>query len=171
MLDMPGWKGSQLIVKSRIELGFIECSSHSMKTQAFYNEQDASIDANSATAGQENAVIIKLSNSLLSVYILFLLPCRSLHIFINTFFLSRKLILPSVLSLQECKGLPSEHNILISYLTDRDEIGQHEDLSQGWAESPAQSAQQNKTSLPQQTCISCTAACFILSTSTKCFVD
>lgn len=85
MLDIPGWKGSQRIVKSRIELGFIECPSQSVKTQAFHNEQDASIDANSATAGQENAVIIKLSNSLLSVYILFLLPCRSLHIFISIF--------------------------------------------------------------------------------------
>lgn len=113
MLDMPGWKGSQLIVKSRIELGFIECPSQSEKTQAFYNEQDASIDANSATAGQENAVIIKLSNSLLSVHILFLLPHRSLHVSISTFFLSQKLILPSVFSSQECKGLHSEHNILI----------------------------------------------------------
>lgn len=69
---MPGCKGSQLIVKSRIELGFIERPSQSVKTQAFYNEQDASIDANSA--GQENAVIIKLSNSLLSVHIFFFFP-------------------------------------------------------------------------------------------------
>lgn len=113
MLGMPGWKGSQLIVQSRIELGFIECPSQSRKTQAFYNEQDASRDANGATAGQENAVIIKLSYSLLAVHILFLLPPRSLHIFISTFFLSQKHVLPSVLSWQECKGLPSEHNILI----------------------------------------------------------
>lgn len=110
---MPGCKGSQLIVKSRIELGFIECPSQSVKTQAFYNEQDASTDANSATAGQENAVIIKLSNSFISMHILFLLPRRSFHIFISTYFLSQKLVLPSVLSPQECKGLPSEHNILI----------------------------------------------------------
>lgn len=71
---MPGCKGSQLIVKSRIELGFTEHPSQPVKTQAFYNEQDASIDANSATAGQENAVIIKLSNSLLSVHIFFSFP-------------------------------------------------------------------------------------------------
>lgn len=67
---MPGWKGSQLIGKSRIDLGFTECPSQSVKIRTFYNEQGASIDANSAMAGQENAVLIKLSNGLLSVHIL-----------------------------------------------------------------------------------------------------
>lgn len=90
MLDMPGWEGSQLIVKSGTELGFIECPSQSRQNQAFYYELDASIDAKSAMDVKENAVIVKFSNSLLAEPILFLLPSRSFHILISPFLLTQK---------------------------------------------------------------------------------
>lgn len=69
MLDMPGWEGSQLIVKSRIEFCFIECPSQSRQKQDFNNELDASIDANSVMAVKKNAVIVKFSNRLLAARI------------------------------------------------------------------------------------------------------
>lgn len=113
MLDMPGWEGYQLIVKSRIELGFTECPSQSRQNQAFYNKLDAGIDAKSATAVKENAVIVKFSYRLLAAPILFLLPSRSLHIFISPFSSARRTCPSSVPSSLDCEGHPSEHNIII----------------------------------------------------------
>jgi len=115
MLDMPGWEGSQLIVKSRIELGFTKCPSQSRQNQAFYNEVDASIDTNSAMAVKENAVIVKFSNSLLAAPILFLLPARSLQIFISPFLLTQK-DMSCLLSfhLKTAKG--SLQSIILSFL-------------------------------------------------------
>lgn len=66
MLDMPGWEGSCLIVKSRIERGFVQCPSESRQKQAFYNELDGSIDVNDAKAVKENAAIVKFCHSSLA---------------------------------------------------------------------------------------------------------
>lgn len=113
MLDMPGWEGYQLIVKSRIELGFIECPSQSRQKHAFYNELDAGIDANSAMAVKENAVIVKFSYSLLAAPVLFLLPSTPSTYLSAHFPHPEGHVLPPVPSSLDCKGCPEEHNIII----------------------------------------------------------
>lgn len=53
-------------------------------------------------------------------------------------------ILPSVFHLKTAKG--SLHSITLSFLNQLMEVGQYENLSQGWVHSPVQTTQPNTTS-------------------------